>query len=122
MRCPTGEARLTLGFALLARYVIHTVGPVWHGGNQGEPELLRAAYRNSFNLAATAGLRSIAFPAISTGVYRYPTAAAAEIALDEALSALSREPCLLSVLLVAFNDDSVSALEHARFRRLPAGA
>jgi O-acetyl-ADP-ribose deacetylase (regulator of RNase III) len=79
--CPTGEARITPGFDLPAKYVIHTVGPVWHGGGQGEPELLRACYENSLALARDYGLRSIAFPAISTGVYGYPKEAAAEIAL-----------------------------------------
>lgn len=81
--CPTGEARITPGFRLPARWVIHTVGPVWHGGKQGEPALLRACYRNSFRLAQENGVRSIAFPAISTGVYGYPKEAAAQIALEE---------------------------------------
>lgn len=79
--CPTGEARITPGFQLPARWVIHTVGPVWHGGNRGESELLRACYDNSFALARKKGVESIAFPAISTGVYRFPKSAAAEIAL-----------------------------------------
>ncbi len=79
--CPTGEARITPGFRLPAKWVIHTVGPVWHGGDRGEPELLAACYRNSFELALQHGLRSIAFPAISTGVYGYPKRAAAEIAI-----------------------------------------
>lgn len=81
--CPTGEARITPGFALAAKWVIHTVGPVWHGGGSGEPELLRACYRNSLGLALQHGVRSIAFPAISTGVYGYPKEAAARIALAE---------------------------------------
>ncbi len=81
--CSTGEARITPGFRLPARWVIHTVGPVWHGGGQGEPELLRACYRNSFRLARENGVQSIAFPAISTGVYGYPKEAAARIALEE---------------------------------------
>jgi len=80
--CPTGEARITPGFRLKAHWVIHTVGPVWHGGGQHEPELLRACYENSFALALENGAKSIAFPAISTGVYRFPKEAAAEIALD----------------------------------------
>lgn len=81
--CPTGEARITPGFRLPARWVIHTVGPVWRGGGAGEPELLRSAYRNSFALALEHGARSIAFPAISTGVYAYPKDAAAAIAVAE---------------------------------------
>ncbi|HHB11831.1 MAG TPA: O-acetyl-ADP-ribose deacetylase [Chromatiales bacterium] len=79
--CPTGQARISPGFRLPARWVIHTVGPVWHGGDQGEPELLESAYRNAFELARLHGVRTIAFPAISTGVYGYPKEAAARIAL-----------------------------------------
>ena len=82
--CPTGEARLTKGYRLPARYVIHTVGPVWRGGGAGEPELLANCYRNSLALAEAKGLASIAFPAISTGVYGYPLEPAAEIAVREA--------------------------------------
>ncbi|HHH47853.1 MAG TPA: O-acetyl-ADP-ribose deacetylase [Gammaproteobacteria bacterium] len=78
--CPTGEARITPGFRLPARWVIHTVGPVWHGGTRHEAERLAACYRNSFELALPHGLRSIAFPAISTGVYGYPKHEAAAIA------------------------------------------
>jgi len=80
--CPTGEARITPGFRLEARWVIHTVGPVWHGGGQRESELLRACYENSFALALQKGVKSIAFPAISTGVYRFPKQDAAVIALE----------------------------------------
>lgn len=83
--CPTGEARITPGFDLAARWVIHTVGPVWRGGNLHEPELLRSCYAHSFQLAAERGVRSIAFPAISTGVYGYPKREAATIALEEML-------------------------------------
>ncbi len=79
--CPTGEAKITLGFKLPARYVIHTVGPVWHGGSRNEPALLESCYRNSFELALEHGLRSIAFPSISTGAYGYPKEEAAGIAL-----------------------------------------
>jgi O-acetyl-ADP-ribose deacetylase (regulator of RNase III) len=81
--CPAGSAVITPGFRLRARYVIHAVGPVWHGGTRGEPELLRAAYERSFELAsAQPDVQSIALPAISTGVYGYPKPLAAEIALD----------------------------------------
>jgi O-acetyl-ADP-ribose deacetylase (regulator of RNase III) len=79
--CPTGEARITPGFQLPAAWVIHTVGPVWHGGKQGEAALLRACYANSFALARQKGIKRIAFPAISTGVYGYPKPQASEIAL-----------------------------------------
>jgi O-acetyl-ADP-ribose deacetylase (regulator of RNase III) len=79
--CPTGEARITPAFRLAARYVIHTVGPVWRGGARGEPELLRACYVNALTLAARHAVRSIAFPSISTGAYGYPIDAAARIAV-----------------------------------------
>jgi O-acetyl-ADP-ribose deacetylase (regulator of RNase III) len=88
--CPTGEAKVTPGFRLPARWIIHTVGPVWRGGSQGEPELLRRAYRNSLRLALEKGVKTIAFPAISTGVYGYPKAPAARIAVEEALKVADR--------------------------------
>ena len=81
--CPTGEAKITKGYRLKARHVIHTVGPVWHGGTQGEPELLASCYRNSLTLAQSHRLTSLAFPAISTGIYGYPKEPAAEIAVRE---------------------------------------
>lgn len=81
--CPTGEARITPGFKLPAKWIIHTVGPVWYGGNAGEPEDLANCYRNSLELARTRDIRRIAFPGISTGVYGYPKAKAAVIALRE---------------------------------------
>ncbi|MDE2092167.1 MAG: O-acetyl-ADP-ribose deacetylase [Gammaproteobacteria bacterium] len=79
--CPTGEARITPGFRLKAKWVIHAVGPVWHGGDQGEPQLLESCYRSAIRLAQEARVRSITFPCISTGVYRYPKEDAARIAL-----------------------------------------
>lgn len=82
--CPTGQARITSGYRLKARHVIHTVGPVWRGGLNGEPELLANCYRNSLALAVVHGLGSIAFPAISTGIFGYPKEPAAEIAVREA--------------------------------------
>ena len=81
--CPTGEARITSGYRLKARRIIHTVGPVWRGGTQGEPELLARCYRNALALAVVEGLESMAFPAIATGIYGYPKDAAAEIAVRE---------------------------------------
>lgn len=83
VRCPTGEARITGGYRLRARHVIHTVGPVWHGGRDGEPERLAACYRNCLRLAADHGVASIAFPAISCGVYGYPPEQAVTTALAE---------------------------------------
>ena len=80
--CRTGDAKATRGYKLLARLVIHTVGPVWHGGKRGEPELLASCYRRSLELAGEHQVKSIAFPAISTGVYGYPIRAAAEIAVE----------------------------------------
>ena len=85
--CATGDAQITPGFELPARYVIHTVGPVWRGGRQGEAELLKSCYVRSLALARERGLKSIAFPAISTGVYGYPNQAAAEIALRSMMEA-----------------------------------
>src|SRR6185312_8533466 len=81
--CPTGEARITRGYRLPARHVIHTVGPVWHDGQRGEPALLASCYRNSLELAARHGLETVAFPAISTGIYGYPLEPAARIAVTE---------------------------------------
>lgn len=117
VRCPTGEARMTSGFGLPARYIIHTVGPVWHGGKRGESALLAAAYRNSLKLAANEGFSSVAFAAISTGVYRFPVDAAAEIAVGEVILALKAHSGLLRVLLVAFNDEVANALEQTKLRQ-----
>ena len=92
VRCPTGEARITPGFKLPAKFVIHTVGPVYRDGQHGEPEKLAACYRNSLALAAENGCKSIAFPCISTGVYGYPIDAAAKIAVGEVKEFLTRIP------------------------------
>ncbi len=86
--CKTGDAKLTSGHRLPARFVIHTVGPVWNGGTRGEPELLAACYRNSLRVATSHDVTSIAFPSISTGIYRYPVEAAAEIAVSTCRSYL----------------------------------
>mgnify|MGYP001217469403 CR=1 FL=1 len=111
--CPTGEARITKGYNLPATWVIHTVGPVWHGGSQGEPELLARCYRSCFALAREHGLRTIAFPAISTGVYGYPKEEAARIAVCEAQRALTKNKNLVSILFVCFNNDTRLAYEKA---------
>ncbi len=100
--CPTGEARITKGYRLKARHVIHTVGPVWQGGRAGEPELLADAYRNSLALAREHALRSIAFPAISTGIYRFPADLAASIAVGTIAGHLAEDRRLESVLLACF--------------------
>jgi len=100
--CPTGEARLTAGYDLPARHVIHTVGPVWHGGGQGEDELLANCYHHSLALARQHGLASIAFPSISTGVYRFPIERASGIAVREVRAALAADPALQRVVFVCF--------------------
>ena len=89
--CPTGEARITGGYRLLAKHVVHTVGPVWNGGGQGEDGLLERCYRNSIRLAREAGIRTIAFPAISTGIYRFPLDRAARIATKTVADELARD-------------------------------
>ena len=105
--CATGEAKITPGFRLPARHVIHTVGPVWQGGNKGEPELLRSCYRNCCRIAQEAGLASIAFPAVSTGVYGYPLDKACRIALEEAKSARESCPGLERIVFVAFSTEAL---------------
>ena len=97
--CPTGEAKITKGYRLKARHVVHTVGPVWYGGTSGEPELLARCYRSSLALAGKHGLSSIAFPAISTGVYGYPKDQATEIAVRE-VKAHAGEPRARHLLLL----------------------
>ena len=92
VRCPTGEARITPGFGLPARHVIHTVGPIWQDGQHGEPALLAACYRNALALAQAHGLASIAFPAISCGVYGYPPDAAVAIAVAQVRERLAEGP------------------------------
>lgn len=104
--CETGEAKITKGYNLPAKHVIHTVGPVWHGGNKGEPELLRSCYTNSLSLAVENELKTIAFPSISTGVYGYPIDEAAEIsfnAVKDFLESHSPEK-MEKVYFVCFND------------------
>ena len=97
--CPTGEARITKGYRLPAKFVIHTVGPVWHGGDRGEAELLASCYRNSLVLAREHSLTSIAFPAISCGIYGYPNEEAARIAIREISTFLDREPSIERAIL-----------------------
>ena len=101
--CPTGEAKITRGYRLPARHVIHTVGPVWHGGERGEPELLASCYRNSLHLAAGHELASVAFPAISTGVYGYPSELAAAIAVRECRAFGERHARPTTVIFACFD-------------------
>ena len=101
--CPTGEARITDGYDLPARFVIHTVGPVWHGGDQREESLLASCYRSSLELAAAKRLKSIAFPSISTGVYRFPIARASRIALREVTDFLTAYP-EMHVIIACFSE------------------
>jgi len=113
VRCPTGEARITPAFALPAKWVIHTVGPVWRGGANGEPELLVSCYRASLMLAHAHGAQSIAFPAISCGVYGYPVAQAAAIAVSTVRQALAQAASVRTVQLVAFNRELGEVLSAA---------
>jgi O-acetyl-ADP-ribose deacetylase (regulator of RNase III) len=100
--CPTGEARITAGYDLPAKYVIHTVGPIWRGGNNREDELLASCYRNSFRLMVEKGLTSIAFPSISTGAYGFPVDRAAKIAVREIAEFLSENGGAEKVIVVCF--------------------
>ena len=110
VRCPTGEARITDGFRLPAKFVIHTVGPVWHGGSRGEADLLASCYRESLELAAENSVRSIAFPAISCGVYGYPVSPAAKIAVHECRM---HHALIEKILFVCFSADIERAYRDA---------
>ncbi|HUY79786.1 MAG TPA: O-acetyl-ADP-ribose deacetylase [Ktedonobacterales bacterium] len=116
-RCPTGEARITHGYRLPARWVIHTVGPVWGGGAHNEDALLAGCYRNSLTLAAQHGLRSVAFPAISTGIYGFPMSRAIPIALGETRRFLASDATIERVVFVCFSDD-----DYEDYRRAMMGA
>lgn len=110
VRCPTGESRITSGFALPAKHVIHTVGPVWCGGIENEPVLLANCYRNSLTLAVENDLRTIAFPAISCGAYGYPIQRACQIAVRTIAEFLHTNESIESVILVAFEQHLYEAL------------
>ncbi|MEQ8814911.1 MAG: O-acetyl-ADP-ribose deacetylase [Thalassobaculum sp.] len=107
--CPTGEARITPGFRLPARFVIHTVGPVWQGGGRGEAGLLESCYRSSLALAVEHGAATVAFPAISTGVYGYPLAEATRIAVATAAALLAGEPRITRVTFCCFGAEALAA-------------
>jgi len=111
--CKTGEAKITRGYRLPAKHVIHTVGPVWRGGTNGEPELLASCYRNSLALAVENGVRSIAFPAISCGVYGYPIDEACAISVQETQAFLADTDAIDRVLFVAFGADVADAWRRA---------
>jgi len=114
--CRTGDAKLTPGFALPARHVIHTVGPIWHGGGQGEAALLASCYRRSLALAAQHDVRSIAFPCISTGVFGYPLAAAAQIAVSTVHAVLQAPSSVEAVVFCCFSEGDLAV-----YRRLLQG-
>ena len=111
--CATGDAKITKGYNLPAGQVIHTVGPVWRGGDQGEAELLASCYRRCFELASEYRLASLAFPAISTGVYGFPKDRAAAIAVRETMAAFARDPNLSRVLFVCFDEQMWQVYEKA---------
>lgn len=112
--CPTGQARITQGFDLPARFVIHTVGPVWRGGGNGEDQLLASCYRNTMHLAHDNGVRSIAFPSISTGIYGYPVDLAADVAWFELHEAAMRYPEIETIRVIAFSQETLEAYREAR--------
>jgi O-acetyl-ADP-ribose deacetylase len=109
--CKTGQAKLTKGYRLPAKYIIHTVGPVWNGGDKGEPELLASCYRSCFLIAREQSLRSIAFPAISCGIYGYPIKLATEIAARETLAELDKNSDLEIVIFACFGDQVYGAYQ-----------
>jgi O-acetyl-ADP-ribose deacetylase (regulator of RNase III) len=116
--CETGNAKMTRGYRLPARHVIHAVGPVWHGGNSGEDDLLAGCYRNSLALARAAKLHSIAFPAISTGVYRFPAERAAKIAVATILKQVEDGKAIGHIVFCCFSEESAAHHAHA-LRQIP---
>jgi O-acetyl-ADP-ribose deacetylase (regulator of RNase III) len=109
--CATGDAKMTSAYRLPARHVIHAVGPVWRGGDRGEPELLASCYRRSLELAEAAGLESIAFPAISTGVYGYPVRPAARVAIDTVRAGLADAKRLREAIFCCFSASDLAVYE-----------
>jgi len=109
--CRTGEAKLTKGYRLKAKFVVHTVGPVWRGGDEGEPALLASCYRRSLEVAAAAGARTIAFPAISTGVFGYPVDAAARVAVATVRETLARLPAIEAATFCCFSAGDLAVYE-----------
>jgi O-acetyl-ADP-ribose deacetylase (regulator of RNase III) len=111
--CATGQAKLTKGYRLPAKYVIHAVGPRYRDGQHGEPDLLASCYRTSLHLAAQHGVTSIAFPAISCGIYGYPIADAARIAVQSTAACLQAEPSIITVIFACFGEDVLQAYQSA---------
>jgi len=109
--CATGDAKITRGYRLPAKHVIHTVGPIWHGGAHGEPELLASCYRRSLEVAAAHGCTTIAFPAISCGVYGYPIEAATDIAVRECAAFLERDARIEEVTFAVFSSEHLAVYE-----------
>jgi O-acetyl-ADP-ribose deacetylase (regulator of RNase III) len=109
--CKVGEAKLTKGYKLPARFIIHTVGPVWRGGKNGEPELLASCYRNSLSIAAQHEMKSIAFPSISTGVYGYPIELAARVAVDTVCDVVRKSSTIEEVLFCCFSPSDLAVYE-----------
>lgn len=114
--CAIGEAKLTRGYRLPARHVIHAVGPVWHGGTQGEPALLASCYRRSLEIAVARGLSTLAFPAISCGIYGYPVELAAPLAVDTCASFVAADPRVERIVFALFADDALRAYAAALAR------
>ncbi len=115
--CPTGEARITKGYRLPARFVIHTVGPIWRGGNSSEPELPASCYRNSLTLAVEHVARTVAFPSISTGIYGYPITQAAPLAIGTVQKFIAEGIALDEVRFVCFSTDDCAVYEAELLRR-----
>lgn len=117
--CPVGEAKITKGYNLPARHVIHTVGPVWQGGRAGEPRLLASCYLNSLKLAAEHGVKTLAFPSISTGVYGYPIEEASAIAVQTIAEFLKSDDSIQKVVLMAFSEKDERVLQETLARVIP---
>ena len=113
--CKTGEAKITQGYKLPAKYVIHTVGPIWQGGNHDEAKLLASCYRECLKIAAEHGVETIAFPAISCGVYGFPIDQACEIAISETMSVIQTNSVIKHIIFACFNDEIEQALRHSLF-------
>ena len=111
--CKTGEAKLTKGYRLPAKFIIHTVGPVWRGGSNGEPELLASCYRRCVDLASAKGLASLAFPSISTGIYGYPVELAAKVAVATIRASLVRAPTVEEIVFCCFSPSDLAVYESA---------
>jgi len=110
--CKTGDAKITKGYSLPAKHIIHTVGPVWSGGKRKEPELLKSCYRRSLELAAEKGVKSIAFPSISTGAYRFPIEKASRIAVDTVKAYLEGKPVVEKVIFVCFGERNLQVYKN----------